>query len=71
MNKLEKFIFGIFIKDLDKRIESQKNTISMIKSATSGNTSHFYNTQGVKIRGWAKKEYKFDKVHPLIAKYNK
>lgn len=68
-----KTLFTLFckltVKDYDAKMKSSQITTNMIIESTNGSISHFYNVQGLKIRGWEGRRYKFNNLHPLITKY--
>jgi hypothetical protein len=69
MKQLITLFYKLTTKDFNKKVESARQTTSMIISSTNGSLSHFYNDRGEKIRGWGSKTYKFTPQHPLITKY--
>ena len=65
-------IYRLFIKDFDNKLNSAKQTYKMIKSSTIGSVNHFYNKEGVQIRGYYKRSPNFSNIlptHPLLLKY--
>jgi predicted secreted protein len=71
MKTLIKLFYKLTLHDFNSKLESAKKTSQMIMASTEARTNHFYNEQGVKIRGWQSRNYKFtNNIHPLIAKYN-
>lgn len=70
MKTLTAIIFRLFLRDSKRRIASAKMTVRMINGSTYGRPSHFYNTQGERIRGWSTRRYRFaNEMTPLERKY--
>jgi hypothetical protein len=69
MKTLFTLFYKLTLKDYDASIKSALKTTNMIISSTNGSISHFYNAQGMKVRGWEGRQYKFQDKHPLIEKY--
>ena len=62
--------YKLTTKDLDKKIQSAKTTSKMIMDSTLGKTSHFFDANGNKIRGYSNTVVKTrSNFHPLIQKY--
>jgi hypothetical protein len=59
----------LIVKNYDAKLKSSIIMRDMILSSTKGSTSHFYNEQGQKIRGWEGRQYKFNTEHPLVKQY--
>lgn len=67
---LRDIFFQLFIKDYKYRLASAKSLNRTILGSTYGRTNHFYNADGVKIRGWAEKQYRFkNELSELELKY--
>jgi hypothetical protein len=70
MKKLLTFWYKLTDKNFDDKLKSAKATTKMIIASTNGSISHFYDTNGVKIRGFSNTRNKTRSVfHPLIQKY--
>lgn len=70
MKKLLALWFKLTDKNFDDKLKSAKMTTKMILASTNGSVSHFYNDEGLKIRGYSNTSVKTRSVfHPLIAKY--
>jgi hypothetical protein len=70
MKKLLTLWFKLTDKNFDAKLKSAKATTKMIVASTNGSISHFYDTNGVKIRGYSNTSVKTRSVfHPLITKY--
>lgn len=72
---IEKLVHNIkclMIKDYEVKLESSRNTRKMILESTRGSINHFYNMDGVQIRGYYKRSTRFNNVlptHPLLVRY--
>lgn len=70
MKKLLALWFKLTDRNFDDKLKSAKVTTVMILASTDGRVSHFYNTEGEKIRGYSNTSIKTRNVfHPLIQKY--
>jgi hypothetical protein len=71
MRHITAWFFRMVLHDSAKRIASARMTTDMINMATRGNMTHFYNYNGERIRGWAKKQYHFkNEMSNLEKKYS-
>jgi len=70
MKKLLALWYKLTDKNFNDKLKSATLTTKMIEASTNGSISHFYNTNGDKIRGYSNTSIKTRSVfHPLIAKY--
>ncbi len=70
MKKLLTLWYKLTDKNFDNKLKSAVLTTKMIIASTNGSISHFYNMDGVKIRGYSNTSIKTRNVfHPLILKY--
>lgn len=65
-----RLFYKLTVRDYNKIIQSAKITNKMIIDSTYGKPAHFYNSSGIKIRGFHK-HIKFTNIsqHPLIQQY--
>lgn len=56
--------------DFKQRLTSATNTMGLVEECTRGRLcTHFYNVDGVQIRGWQENKTKRSFKHPLEIKY--
>lgn len=71
LSQIVDFINRLVIPDYDRRLKSAKVTHKMLLESTKGSLNHFYNHEGVKIRGFHDPVIKWKYEHPLVEKYKR
>mgnify|MGYP003625206533 CR=1 FL=1 len=73
MKKLINLWHYLTDEDFDVKLSHAKNTYKNIVTSTNTDVSHFYDRDGVQIRGFHNRSIRFEpntNIHPLIIKYN-
>ena len=72
---MKKLFWNLYYKhieglNVEQSLKNAKLLAVDIQSSTKGNIGHFYNSDGVNIRGWERNKYNSRvEQHPLIKKY--